>query len=323
MWMPSHISQPRNPLAWNRPKRDDRPASGDVRGRAEVAVAERFLLGRSAARPGAGSAGRHRTRSASPISATPGRCCRLIMSPTTEISGWPGSVRSGWTLIRPARSCSAPVFFASRSARAGAAMPAVHSTVAASYRLIVPSGPLASRPRASTWVTIEPMCSSTPIPVNAFVALAESLGPNGASGTLPPSKSSTVASSGCDAPELVPQGERRELVDLPGQLDPGRPRPDESERQPTAALLRVGRGLCHLERPEDPPADRQGVRQRLHPGSELGELVVTEVGLLHAGRDDEVVVRDLDRGARRPQPDHPPPSTSTSVTSARTQSTFS
>ena len=138
------------------------------------------------------------------------------------------------------------------------------------------------------------------------MALADELGAERRQRHLAPVEEQHPGLVRVDAPELVPQGERRELADLPGQLDPGRPRPDESERQPAAALRRVRRGLRHLERPEDPPADRQGVRQRLHPGSEPGELVVTEVGLLHAGRDDEVVVRDLDRGACRPQPDHPP-----------------
>ena len=41
--------------------------------------------------------------------ATPGRWSRVIMSPTTNTSGWPGSVRSGLTAIRPARSSGAPV----------------------------------------------------------------------------------------------------------------------------------------------------------------------------------------------------------------------
>ena len=40
------------------------------------------------------------------------------------------------------------------------------------------------------------MCSSTPIPVSALAARAESLGPNGASGMVPPSKSSTLVSFG-------------------------------------------------------------------------------------------------------------------------------
>ncbi len=57
----------------------------------------------------------------------------------TEISGWPGMVRSGCTRMRPARSDSAPVAFASTLAKAGASTPAVHSTVPASYRVVAPS----------------------------------------------------------------------------------------------------------------------------------------------------------------------------------------
>ena len=45
------------------------------------------------------------------------------MSPSAKTSGWPGSVRSGSTVTRPARSCSAPV----RSASAEASPDAVHA----------------------------------------------------------------------------------------------------------------------------------------------------------------------------------------------------
>ena len=65
-------------------------------------------------------------------SATPGSLSRLIMSPRTEISGWPGMVRSFSTMMRPARSLCAPVAAASAAATGGASTPAVHSTVLAS-----------------------------------------------------------------------------------------------------------------------------------------------------------------------------------------------
>ena len=45
-------------------------------------------------------------------------------------------------------------------------------------------------------VTIEPMCSSTPSLRRVFSTLADSFGPKAASGALPPSNSSTRASSG-------------------------------------------------------------------------------------------------------------------------------
>ena len=72
-------------------------------------------------------------------------------------------------------------------------------------------------------------------------------------------------------------------------------------------LSRVGRSLGHLKRPEDAPADRQGVGNRLHAGRPFGELVVPEIRLAQAGRHDEVIVGQLDRLAERPEADEPPP----------------
>ena len=129
-------------------------------------------------------------------SATPGSPPEFIMSPATEISGWPGMVRSGCTMIRPARSCWAPVAVAIAVASGGASTPAVHSTVPASCRVTPPSGPRTSSPVRSTLVTIECMCCSTPSLRSARAALADSTGPNEASGASPPSNSSTRASCG-------------------------------------------------------------------------------------------------------------------------------
>ena len=66
----------------------------------------------------------------------------------------------------------------------------------------------------------------------------------------------------------------------------------------------VGR-LGHLEGADDLAADRERVGDRLHAGRPLGVLVVPEVGLPHAGGDDEVVVRQLDPTAARPGGDQP------------------
>jgi hypothetical protein len=48
-------------------------------------------------------------------------------------------VQSSPTMMRPARSCLAPVAAAMAAATGGAATPAVHSTVPASWRVTVPS----------------------------------------------------------------------------------------------------------------------------------------------------------------------------------------
>src|SRR3954453_9653146 len=78
--------------------------------------------------------------------ATPGRWSREIMSPTTNTSGCPGSVRSGLTEIRPDRSSAAPVCSDSVRPRPLAWTPAAHTLVTASMRRRVPSRSCTSRP---------------------------------------------------------------------------------------------------------------------------------------------------------------------------------
>jgi hypothetical protein len=95
-------------------------------------------------------------------------------------------------------------------------------------------------------------------------------------------------------PELSAQCPSRQLPDLPGQLNPGRARPYQDEREPSASLGRVGRGLGHLERAEDSSPDPLGILDGFHPGRELSVLVVPEIGLSDAGRQDQVVVVELE-----------------------------
>lgn len=82
-----------------------------------------------------------------------------------------------------------------------------------------------------------------------------------------------------------------DLPDLSREFDTGRPTADECEGEPLPPLPFVRGRLGHLERPVDPSADVQRVVQGLHAGGVRGELVVPEVGLAHAHRDDQIVVR--------------------------------
>ena len=93
--------------------------------------------------------------------------------------------------------------------------------------------------------------------------------------------------------ELTAQAAHGQLTDLPRQLHAGRAGTDDHDRQPLRPLRVVGRQLGHLERAEDAPPQLERVVDRLHAGSEPGELVVPEVGLAHPRRDDEAVVGDL------------------------------
>ena len=112
---------------------------------------------------------------------------------------------------------------------------------------------------------------------------------------------------GLDVPVLAAQRLGRDLADLSGELDPGRPRPHEGEGEPAPAFGRVVGGLGHLEGAEYPPPDLQRVLDGLHPGREGGVLVVPEVGLPDARGQDEVVIAELDLLTQRAPRQHPPP----------------
>ena len=107
-----------------------------------------------------------------------------------------------------------------------------------------------------------------------------------------------------DMAELGAQRPGRQFADLPGQLHPGRPGTDQREREPAGPLRGVAGRLGHLERPEHAAPDGQRVSQRLHAGREGGELVVPEVGLLHAGGHDQEVIAVLGLAAERPGGQH-------------------
>ena len=94
--------------------------------------------------------------------ATPGSESRLIRSPTTKISGCPGTLVSGATTTRPARSVSAPVRAATRRPNELASTPAAHKIVSAAMRLVDPSGVMTVRPVPSRSVTRVRKRTSTP-----------------------------------------------------------------------------------------------------------------------------------------------------------------
>ena len=78
-------------------------------------------------------------------------------------SGWPGTVSSGSTMIRPFRSVSAPVAAATRRANDEAATPAPHRTVRAASRSVrppVPSPIDTATPSSSMSVTRVPSRTS-------------------------------------------------------------------------------------------------------------------------------------------------------------------
>jgi hypothetical protein len=130
------------------------------------------------------------------------------------------------------------------------------------------------------------MWVSTPNASRAWAALPESL--------VAAVEEQDPRVAGVESPVLMVERVRRELPDLPGELDPGRPCTDQGEGEPLASLIGVAAALRHLEGAEDALADLECVSDGLHPRRVGGELVVTEVGLLHPRSEHEVVVGNLD-----------------------------
>ena len=93
--------------------------------------------------------------------AVPGTPSSVTMSPIANTSGWPLSVRSGSTWIRPALSSSAPLPRASSLPSSDAVTPAAQITVLAGMCRCSPSEPTVS-PSASISVTGALSSTSTP-----------------------------------------------------------------------------------------------------------------------------------------------------------------
>ena len=237
--------------------------------------------------------------------ATPGvaRSCFhgwIAASPTTKISGCPGIVRSGPTRIRPLRSVSAPVAAATLRPNDAASTPAAQSTVRAWISSSPPSGFL-TRTRPSS------MCDDLGLRADDDAEPLQ-LAPRG--GRAPGGKvgrtrsiasTSTIrASCGSDRAEVVAQRVVRDLAQGAGELHARRPAADEHERHPRLAQLGIGLALGGLERDQDPAPDLDGVVDGLEARGVRRPLVVPEVGVVGARRDDQRVV--VHRAAVR-QPD--------------------
>ena len=268
MWMPSQANQPIRPLAWNRPNRDHRATAGEVGRRSEVAVAEGFR--------GLGRRRRARTGVDPPPDPPGGVVPRLHrdlgdareLVEAHQVPDHRDLRMSGDREVRLTDDAPGPVLLGPGGLRQHAGERRCRRRRRSTGRCRPRTGrtrrPCPGRRGrlASTSVTMESMCSSTPILTSDFAALAESFGPNGASGTVPASKSSTLASSGSMRRNSLRSVSGGQLADLAGEFHPGRPAADQGEGQPAPALGRIRRGLRHLEGAEDAPADHQRVRQR-------------------------------------------------------------
>ena len=130
-----------------------------------------------------------------------------------------------------------------------------------------------SRNPRSTWVPIEPMCCSTPTLCRVSAAFCDSFGPNTASGALPPSKSSTRASSGLIVRNSAPEGLGGDFPDLSREFHARRPSSHEGERQAGATFPWVGAVSAISNAPVHPTPDRERIGNCLHARCPASELV--------------------------------------------------
>ena len=98
-----------------------------------------------------------------------------------------------------------------------------------------------------------------------------------------------------DAAEIHGQRLARDLGDGARHLDAGRAAADDDEGQEAALLGLIGRKLGLLEREQNAAPDARRVFDALEAGRELRPLVVAEIGVRRAGRDDQIVIRQVDR----------------------------
>ena len=156
---------------------------------------------------------------------TPGRPSRVIMSPTTNTSGCPGTVKSGPTKTRPARSSFTPVCAASWTPNGDAATPAAQTLVRDSIRRREPSRSCTSMPASSTSTTFAPSWTSTPRRSSSRCAWVDSLSPNVLSTASELSRSTTRVVSGSKLRKLPFKVRRLSSIIWPAISTPVGPAP--------------------------------------------------------------------------------------------------
>ena len=219
------------------------------------------------------------------------------MSPSAKTSGWPGSVRSGSTVTRPARSSSAPVSSPSWPARLEAVTPAAQTTVRAGT-LGVPLRRRSSRlgvdadhHPAGEHGHAEPLAASarpSPRATAGRSSSTRSRGLDEQDAGRRAGRSRGSRGAGCRAASSAI---------WPAISTPVGPAPDDHEGEPARRAAGVGLELGRLEGAEEAAAHDERALERLDLGGVLAPVVVAEVGVARAARHDQRVVGE--RGRRR------------------------
>ena len=221
---------------------------------------------------------------------TPGRLLIDAMSPTAKTSGCPGRVRSGSTAIRPGAVGLGPGGLGQHAGQWRGLDAGGPDHGAAVEAPLVALGALGVDPERID-------ADDAQAHANLDAHLLE-LG-RGPPGELAAEVGQRLLAAvdqddpdrrGIDVPEVLGETAVGELADLPGQLDAGRPGTDDGEGHPETLERRVRRRLGELQGAVDAAPELHGVVDRLHAGSDHGELVVAEVRLPGAGRHDQAVV---------------------------------
>ena len=186
----------------------------------------------------------------------PGTPSTAARSPTTKISGWPGTERSGSTCTRPARSSGAP----SDRPSGELATPAAQSTVLRSESFapsVTPSASIAGDALAQPHRDAEALELQP-----RLLRKVRRIGRQHAVGAFDQHHARVAR---IEAAEFAAQGVPRDLGERAGELDAGRAGADDDEGEPLRALRRVGLPLRALEGEQDARADLQRVLERLQP----------------------------------------------------------
>ena len=192
------------------------------------------------------------------------------MSPTRRPRDGPAACsRRGRRSGRPGRT-SAPLASASSPASGEACTPAAQIFVRASMRSAVPSGVRRSTPNASTPVTDVLVRIVTPRRPSSPRGLLAGAGRRTRPGSPGHRRRARRWASVGSMRRKLRESAAGQLGDLTGDLDAGRTAADDDEGQPGLARLGIVLALGHLEGAEDPPAQLQGVVDRLHARARSG-----------------------------------------------------
>ena len=198
----------------------------------------------------------------------------------TKMSGWPGTDRSGATFTRPARSVSAPSHWP-----AGEAItPAAQMTVRASMR----SPPT---DRHAGGIERGHGRAEPHLDAELFERCPRGLRERRIERREQARRrldQDDARRARIDRAEILGERAVGQLGDRARHLDAGRAAADDDEVQQPRALGRVGLGLGLLEGEQDAAADVGRVVDGLQAGRERRPVVVAEIGVLRAGREDQL-----------------------------------